>query len=101
MKKADEKEVGPTPCLGYSKAHRPDLKQVVLSMVQMGPAHIPVWMEDLSGKNHHQTSSLSRQSCMVQISFAIRRWGYVQQRRRNPVWSQDHGLNHRQQREPP
>ena len=58
--KADEKEVGPTPCLGYSKAHRPDLKQVVLSMVQMGPAHIPVWMEDLSGnssdkKSFHET----------------------------------------------
>lgn len=57
---ANEAEVGPVPCLGYSKANRPDLKQVVLSMVQMGPAHIPVWMEDLSGnssdkKSFHET----------------------------------------------
>lgn len=58
--KADDSKTGPAPCLGYSKAHRPDLKQVVLSMVQMGPAHIPIWMEDLSGnssdkKSFHET----------------------------------------------
>ncbi len=57
---ADEKKTGPVPCLGYSKAHRSDLKQVVLSLVQMGPAHIPIWMEDLSGnssdkKSFHET----------------------------------------------
>ena len=57
---ASEEDTGPVPCLGYSKANRPDLKQVVLSMVQMGPAHLPVWMEALSGNssdkaNFHET----------------------------------------------
>ena len=39
---ASEGDTEPIPCLGYSKDNRPDLKQVVLSMVQMGPAHLPV-----------------------------------------------------------
>jgi len=56
----DETEEGPLPCFGYSKAHRSDLKQVILSLVQMGPAHVPIWMEDLSGntsdkKSFHET----------------------------------------------
>lgn len=53
---ADVNEVGPVPCLGHSKAHRPDLKQVVLSMVQMGSAHIPVWMEALNGNSSDKRS---------------------------------------------
>lgn len=53
---ASEEDTGPMPCLGYSKDNRPDLKQVVLSMVQMGPAHLPVWMEDLSGNSSDKAS---------------------------------------------
>lgn len=57
---ANENEPGPIPRLGHSKDHRPDLKQVILSMTQMGPAHIPVWMEGLHGnssdkKSFHET----------------------------------------------
>jgi len=45
---------------GYSKDHRPDLKQIVLSLVVNGPAEIPLWMEPLSGnssdkKSFHET----------------------------------------------
>jgi transposase len=53
---ATEEGSGPMPCLGYSKDHRHDLKQVVLSMVQMGPAHLPVWMEDLPGNSSDKAS---------------------------------------------
>lgn len=53
---ASPDKTGPAPSLGYSKDHRPDLKQVVLSMVQMGPAHLPVWMEDLPGNSSDKTS---------------------------------------------
>lgn len=45
---------------GYSKDHRPDLKQVMLSLVVNGPASMPIWMEPLSGnssdkKSFHET----------------------------------------------
>lgn len=45
---------------GYSKDHRPDLKQAVLSLVANGPSDIPLWMEPLSGnssdkKSFHET----------------------------------------------
>ena len=45
---------------GYSKDHRPDLKQAMLSLVVNGPAEIPIWMESLSGnssdkENFHET----------------------------------------------
>jgi len=42
-------EASPLPSLGYSKDHRPDLKQVTLSLTQVGEAHIPMWMEALDG----------------------------------------------------
>jgi len=46
----------PQPARGYSKAHRPDLKQVVLSLVEMGPANIPIWMEALDGNSSDKKS---------------------------------------------
>jgi transposase len=52
----EEDTPGPLPKLGYSKAHRPDLKQVVLSLVEMGPANIPVWMEALDGNSSDKKS---------------------------------------------
>jgi transposase len=41
---------------GYSKDHRPDLKQVVLSLVVNGPSSMPLWMEPLSGNSSDKTS---------------------------------------------
>lgn len=34
---------------GYSKANRPDLKQVVLNLATTGAANFPIWMEACSG----------------------------------------------------
>ena len=41
---------------GHSKDHRPDLKQVVLSLVVNGPSHMPIWMEALDGNSSDKTS---------------------------------------------
>lgn len=45
---------------GHSKDYRPDLKQVVLSLVVNGPSHMPIWMEAQHGnssdkKSFHET----------------------------------------------
>lgn len=45
---------------GFSKDHRPDLKQVMMSLTMTGPANFPVWMEPLNGNssdkiNFHET----------------------------------------------
>ena len=45
---------------GYSKDHRPDLKQVMMSLTMTGPANLPIWMEPLNGNssdkvNFHET----------------------------------------------
>ena len=44
------------PDYGYSKANRPDLKQVMLSLTQGGAANIPLWMEALDGNSSDKTS---------------------------------------------
>lgn len=41
---------------GFSKAHRPDLKQVVLSLVVNGPSSIPLWMDPLDGNSSDKVS---------------------------------------------
>lgn len=41
---------------GFSKDHRPDLKQAVLSMVVNGPSQLPIWTEPLSGNSSDKTS---------------------------------------------
>ena len=49
-------ESAPLPSYGYSKANRPDLKQVMLSLTQGGVANIPLWMEALDGNSSDKTS---------------------------------------------
>jgi transposase len=41
---------------GYSKEHRPDLKQVVLSLITAQHSALPVWLEVLSGNSSDQKS---------------------------------------------
>jgi transposase len=41
---------------GFSKDHRPDLKQVVLSLVVNGPSSIPLWMGPLDGNSSDKVS---------------------------------------------
>lgn len=45
---ADEAK-GPAPAYGHSKAHRPDLKQMVINLATTGKAAFPIWMEAHSG----------------------------------------------------
>jgi transposase len=52
----DVPEDAPTPTYGYSKANRPDLKQVMLSLTQGGVANIPLWMEALDGNSSDKAS---------------------------------------------
>jgi transposase len=56
-------EILPSPVIsipkalhGYSKDHRPDLKQVVLSLTTSGEAGFPIWMEALNGNSSDKTS---------------------------------------------
>jgi len=46
----------PLPTYGYSKANRPDLKQVMLSLTQGGKANLPLWMEALDGNSSDKAS---------------------------------------------
>jgi transposase len=41
---------------GYSKEHRPDLKQVVVSLITGQSSQLPVWMEALSGNSSDKES---------------------------------------------
>lgn len=41
---------------GYSKDHRPDLKQIVVSLICSYQSTIPLWLEALSGNNSDKTS---------------------------------------------
>ena len=54
---ADDPEAGAIAIThGYSKDHRPDLKQVMLSLVVNGPAEIPIWMEAQDGNSSDKES---------------------------------------------
>lgn len=49
-------EVSPKPLLGYSKAHRPDLKQFTLQLVSLGKSALPIWFESLDGNSSDKKS---------------------------------------------
>ena len=49
-------EKSPHITYGYSKDKRPDLKQVVLSLIVNGPSHMPIWMEALDGNSSDKLS---------------------------------------------
>ena len=44
---------------GFSKEHRPDLKQVVVSLITGHRSQLPVWMEALSGNHSDKDSFLA------------------------------------------
>jgi len=52
----DYPEASPLPMLGYSKDHRPDLKQITLNMTQISEANIPIWFEALNGNSSDKKS---------------------------------------------
>jgi transposase len=56
----DDANRPPLPLHGHSKDHRPDLKQLVISLTTSGPAQLPIWYEGLDGNssdkaNFHET----------------------------------------------
>jgi transposase len=52
----EESGGSPQPLWGYSKDHRPDLKQVTLQCVTLGKAALPIWMEALDGNSSDKKS---------------------------------------------
>jgi transposase len=46
----------PVPTYGHSKAHRRDLKQVVMSLIVTGPSSMPLRFEALSGNSSDKTN---------------------------------------------
>ena len=48
-------EKDPVPTYGYSKEHRPDLKQMMMSLIQNGEGTIPILMEPLGGNTNDTT----------------------------------------------
>ena len=46
----------PVPALGYSKDHRPDLKQITVTLTQVSEANIPIWYESLNGNSSDKKS---------------------------------------------
>ena len=51
-----EKENAVKLTYGYSKDHRPDLKQVVMSLVVSGKSAMPIWMEPKNGNSSDKKS---------------------------------------------
>ena len=52
----DENETEMKITYGHSKDHRPDLKQITLSLITTGESSFPIWMEGLSGNSSDKTS---------------------------------------------
>ncbi len=53
---SDEKTLGVEICSGYSRDHRPDLKQVMLNLIVENKAGIPLAMRALSGNSSDKVS---------------------------------------------
>ena len=51
-----EETLSPYPTHGYSKDHRPDLKQVTLQYVGIGKESFPIWMEARDGNSSDKSS---------------------------------------------
>ena len=52
----DDVDDAPMITFGYSKDHRRDLKQIILSLTTTGKAGFPIWMEALDGNSSDKTS---------------------------------------------
>ncbi len=52
----DDNNRPPLPKHGHSKDHRPDLKQLVLSLTVSGPASLPIWFEGIDGNSQDKSN---------------------------------------------
>lgn len=62
----DEWANAPVPTYGHSKDHRPDLKQIVVSLITNGPAGVPLYYQSHDGnssdkKTFHESIQLVRE----------------------------------------
>lgn len=53
---ADPESTAITITHGYSRDHRPDLKQVIVQLITMESSRLPVWLEVLSGNSSDKSS---------------------------------------------
>ena len=52
------------PMYGYSKDHRPDLKQMMMSLTVSGSAQMPIWFEPLDGNSQDKTNFHNTLACI-------------------------------------
>jgi len=52
----DDEDRPALPMYGHSKDHRPDLKQMMLSLTVSGPASLPIWFEGLDGNSSDKSN---------------------------------------------
>lgn len=73
QEEAQEKEVNISPLItyGYSKDHRCDLKQIILSLTNSGPAGFPIWMEALEGNASDKKSFHDSLEKMTQFQKSL------------------------------
>lgn len=62
----------PFPMLGYSKDHRPDLKQITLTMTQVSDANIPIWFEALNGNSSDKKSFQETVKLMKEFQSSLK-----------------------------
>ena len=52
----DQDDLPALPMHGYSKDHRPDLKQMMMSLTVSGSAQMPIWFEPLDGNSQDKVN---------------------------------------------
>ena len=60
----DDETLPALPMYGYSKDHRPDLKQMMMSLTVSGSAQIPIWFEPLDGNSQDKTNFHNTLACI-------------------------------------
>lgn len=60
------------PRYGYSKDHRPDLKQMIINLATTGASGFPIWMESHSGNASDQKVLMSAAKRMQDFCMALK-----------------------------
>jgi transposase len=61
----------PLPMLGYSKDHRPDLKQITVTLTQVSEANLPIWYEANDGNSSDKRSFQDTLKLMTEFQSAL------------------------------
>jgi transposase len=65
-------DASPQPMLGYSKDHRPDLKQITVTLTQVSEANIPIWFEALDGNSSDKKSFQETVSLIKEFQASLK-----------------------------